>query len=715
MKSGLIAALLSAPVHVASSESRGHANPIRKVVTMLQSMQDKVEADGERETELYEKFMCYCKTAGGGLGEGIAEATAKIPQLESSIEEGTGKKAQLVSDIQGHKADRDAAKTAVAEATEIRAKEKAEFDKEKDEDTTDLKAVQKATKTLMGGMGGAFLQSPAAGVLRKVVSNRENMDSADREDVLSFLSVDSDDKEDTPGTMQIVGILKTMAEEMKKEIAEAEEDEAKSVSDFQSLVAAKKKEINALSKLIEEKLQRVGDLAVEITQNKNDLSETKAALSEDSKFASDLKFSCETKEKEWTIVVQTRSEEMTALAETIKVLNDDDAMDMFKKTLPGAGAASFMQIQVSEAEMRASALDVLRSANANHPGIDVIMLALGGKKAGFEDVIAHVDKLSAQLKMEQKEDDDKKEYCAESLDVGDDKKKSTEHDISDIDTSIAKAEESIAGLGEDIASLTAGIQALDKSVTESTEQRKQENADYTELMANDNTAKQVLEFARNRLNKFYNPKLYKAPPKRELTEEQRITVGMGGTLAPTAAPGGIAGTGIGASFLQVSSRRGAPPPPPESFDAYAKKSEESGGVLQMMDLLIKDIDKEMAGAGVDEKNAQADYEKFLADAADKRAKDSKLVSEKEGAKAETQSSLEGFKEDKAASKKELAATLDYIQSLHHDCDFLVRFFGLRKEARDREIDALSKAKAVLSGADYSFLQLGKSKHHFLRA
>merc|ERR1719181_845752 len=99
---------------------------------MLQSMQAKVEADGERETDLYEKFMCYCKSAGGGLGEGIAEATAKIPQLESSIEEGTGKKAQLVNDIQGHKADRKAAESATAEATEIRAKENAAFQKEKD-------------------------------------------------------------------------------------------------------------------------------------------------------------------------------------------------------------------------------------------------------------------------------------------------------------------------------------------------------------------------------------------------------------------------------------------------------------------------------------------------------------------------------------------------------------------------------------------------------
>jgi len=709
----LTAALASAPLHVESVESR--ANPIRKVVTMLQSMQEKVEADGEKETKLYEKFMCYCKTADGGLAEGIAEATAKIPQLESSIEEGTGKKAQLVSDIQGHKSDRDAAKEAVAEANGIRAKAKEAFNKEKDESTTDLKAVQKASKALMGGMGGSFLQSPTAEVLRKVVSNREDMASVDREDVLSFLSVDSDDKEDTPGSMQIVGILNTMAEEMQKEIAEAEEEEAKSIADHQALVAAKKKEIDALSKMIEQKLQRVGDLAVEITQNKNDLSETKDALSEDSKFAADLKSSCGTKEAEWQVTVKNRQEEILALSETIKVLNDDDALDLFKKTLPGAGASSFLQIQVTTAEMRASALEALRSSRTNHPGIDVIMLALSNKKEGFEDVIAHVDKLSAQLQVEQKEDDDKKAYCEIELDVGDDKKKSTEHDIGDINTAIAKAEESISGLGEDIEALTKGIKALDQSVTESTEQRKQENEDYSELMANDNTAKQVIEFARNRLNKFYNPKLYKAPPKRELTEEQRITLGMGGTLAPTAPPGGVAGTGIGASFLQMSARRGAPPPPPDTFGAYSKKAEESGGVLQMMDLLIKDLEKEMAGAGVDEKNAQADYEKFLKDAADKRAKDSKLVSEKEGAKAETQSALEGFKEDKKSAEKNLAATIDYIQSLHHDCDFLMKFFGLRKQARDQELDALSKAKAVLNGADYSFLQLGKSKHRFLRA
>merc|ERR1711865_935989 len=96
----------------------------------------------------------------------------------------------------------------------------------------------------------------------------------------------------------------------------------------------------------------------------------------------------------------------------------------------------------------------------------------------------------------------------------------------------------------EIAALTAAIKALDKAVAEATEQRKEENEDFTELMASDSAAKEILGFAKNRLNKFYNPALYKAPPKRELSDEDRATLAAGGTLAPTAAPAGIAGTGI---------------------------------------------------------------------------------------------------------------------------------------------------------------------------
>merc|ERR1719399_2494161 len=195
-------------------------------------------------------------------------------------------------------------------------------------------------------------------------------------------------------------------------------------------------------------------------------------------------------------------------------------------------------------------------------------------------------------------------------------------------------------LSDEIKALEEGIVALDKSVAEATEQRKEENEEFTELMANDAAAKELLGFAKNRLNKFYNPKLYKAPPKRVLSEEDRITVNMGGTLAPTAAPGGIAGTGV-TVLADVSAHDGrvAPPPPPATAAAFSKKSEESNGVIGMIDLLIGDLTKEMTEAETTEKDAQSDYEQAMKDAAEKRATDSKTLADKGKAKAELQASM----------------------------------------------------------------------------
>merc|ERR1719253_1428969 len=155
-----------------------------------------------------------------------------------------------------------------------------------------------------------------------------------------------------------------------------------------------------------------------------------------------------------------------------------------------------------------------------------------------------IDEMVNTLKTEQNDDDHKKEYCAAQFDQSDDKKKSLERSVSDQETAIEDMKEGIANAEADIKALEKSIKSLDKSVQDATDQRKAENEDFTELMATDSAAKELLNFAMNRLNKFYNPALYKAPPKRELTEEERIFVNNGGTLAPTAAPAGIAGTGI---------------------------------------------------------------------------------------------------------------------------------------------------------------------------
>merc|ERR1719444_582914 len=260
--------------------------------------------------------------------------------------------------------------------------------------------------------------------------------------------------------------------------------------------------------------------------------------------------------------------------------------------------------------MRSKAVAELKVFMQKHPKnarLELLALALEGKKVGFEKVIKMIDDMVVTLKVEQADDDAKKEYCAKELDSADDKKKGLERAVSDLETAIENGKDAIAKLTEEIAALTAGIKELDKNVVEATEQRKEENEDFKELMASNTAAKELMKFAKNRLNKFYNPKLYKAPPKTELSREDRIVENMSGTAAPTTAPGGIAGTGI--TVLAQTSHGEAPPPPPETFGPYTKKSEDSMGVMAMMDLLIADLDKEMTESETEEKDAQADYEK----------------------------------------------------------------------------------------------------------
>merc|ERR1719359_2812054 len=132
----------------------------------------------------------------------------------------------------------------------------------------------------------------------------------------------------------------------------------------------------------------------------------------------------------------------------------------------------------------------------------------------------------------------------------------------------------------------------------------------------------------------------------------------------------------------------------------------------MIDLLVKDLDKEMTVAKTEEKDAQGDYETMMKDSAAKRADDSKSLANKEKTLADLQANLQTSQDDKASTTKELGATLQYIQSLHNECDWLIQYFDVRKEARTSEIDALGKAKAVLSGADYSLVQT--KVHRFLR-
>merc|ERR1719243_159567 len=164
--------------------------------------------------------------------------------------------------------------------------------------------------------------------------------------------------------------------------------------------------------------------------------------------------------------MKLRSEELLALADTIKILNDDDALELFKKTLPAA-SASLLQLQVTVADQRQQALAAIRANR--RPELNFIALALQGKKVDFGKVIGMIDEMVKTLGAEQQDDNDKKEYCEMQFDLSDDKKKGLERGVSNLEKAIAKAKEAIATFADEIKALNEGIAALDKSVAEATE------------------------------------------------------------------------------------------------------------------------------------------------------------------------------------------------------------------------------------------------------
>merc|ERR1719251_763267 len=379
------------------------------------------------------------------------------------------------------------------------------------------------------------------------------MSSADREMLTSFLS---HSQGYAPQSGQIVGILKQMKETMEKTLAEIIATEEEAIKTYDALMAAKEKEVDANTAALESKLERVGQTGLDIVEMKEDLDDTKKALAEDKKFLAELEKGCATKEAEWDERCKIRADELLALSDTIKILNDDDALDLFKKTLP---SSSFIQVQDRSKTLRHRALVVLqavrKSKKGPQPRLDFIALALREQNTGtFDKVIGMIDEMVAILAEEQTADDDKKAYCEAELDKTEDSKKSLERKVDDLGAALEDTKGMIATLTEEIAALVDGIKALDKAVAEATENRKAENVAYKELMAADTAAEQLLSMAGNRLAKFYTPKLYVPPAKTELSAEQRIAVNMGSEAAP-----------VLAQVQQHDVASVAPPPPPETW------------------------------------------------------------------------------------------------------------------------------------------------------
>jgi chromosome segregation ATPase len=632
------------------------------------------------------------------MSKAVEEAGQKITELKSKLESSKAEKSQLDQELIQHKKDREAARGDLSTATSIREKEHAEFVETTGEDKANLDAMTAAVAALEKGMGKSFIQSNKESVkrLEKILQSSASVDDFQKSEILDLLQSKNPFGDYSAQSGEIVGILKAMKDEMDKDLGGAVSAEEATAAGFEELASAKKAEISAASAAIESKTVRAGELAVFVTTTADDIEDTTAEMTETEAFVANLAATCAAKKKEWAERQKMRAEEVSAISEAIKVLNDDDALDLFKKTLSlsqTSNSMGFLQKKSHGASVVLRARDVLRSVcrkgGVHSAEIALIQYSLKSKAIDFSKIIAQIDGMVKVLGEEQKNDDETKTFCDKELAKTDGKKSDTEEAIASSTAMIEEMTDQSATLKDEIASLQKEIKALDKAVAEATEQRKEEHEDSIVFLQENNMAVQLIEKAKNKLYKFYSPNLHKEEPKKELTDEEKILTNAGRDDLIT-------------SFMQVDDEdAAAPPPPPDTWGAYQKKEGKSNGVIALMDMLGKELTDGITEAEHEEKTAQKDYERLMSDSTASRSQMAESITSKEVAKADLDTKVESTKEKLTSQETELTNIKQYLASLHAECDFLVDNYDLRKAARENEVEGLKNAKSVLSGADLS--------------
>jgi len=495
-----------------------------------------------------------------------------------------------------------------------------------------------------------------------------------------------------------LGIMKQMKESMEANLAEAEADEAKAAAGFSDLEASKKKEIEVATEAIESKTVRSGELAVSVVQTKDALEDTIQEVADNEKFVSQLDEQCAAKQKEWAVRQKARADEVQAISEAIGILNDDDALDVFKKAAPDAAAFLQRSSPRTRASKAKNAQAILASLAArkgvNSQELHLILysmssklrLAAKGKVQKFDEIKKMIDDMVALLGKEQKDDDKQKSFCQDEFDRTADEEAAAKEKVAAITATIEEDTDALAQLTEEIATIQQEIKDIDKAVAQATEQRKEEHEESTNAAQMSQAALALVDKAKNRLKKFYQPSLLETKADSEEPQE-----------------GGL----FSSSFVQIRSHSrakdfmdslGSQPEAPETFSGEVKKNEKSAGVIGMMDQIIRDLEMDMKDAEYEEKTAQDDYAKLMGESQATRQQDVKSIADKEAAKADLEAKLVTDKETATSHATELSNVQTAISDLHGTCDFIIQNYDLRKEARGNEIDALKNAKAMLSGA-----------------
>jgi len=341
-------------------------------------------------------------------------------------------------------------------------------------------------------------------------------------------------------------------------------------------------------------------------------------------------------------------------------LSSDDAHDTFTNTF---NPSLFQKRAAAHDSRRASAAQLLTTVAKKVGSPKLATLAYRIRLDAFTKVKKAIDDMVAQLLKEKADEIKHRDFCVDEFDKNELQLGKKNRDQKDLKAKIEDLELNRKELSEAISTLKSEISELQVQLKRAGEDRETQSKEFQKTVADQRQTKKLLQKALGVLEGFYGKK----------------------------------------SFVQQAQEPAGPPPPP-GFKAY-KKSEASGGVMDMIQQIITDAKEMEAEAIRSEEDAQKTYEEFVKETnASIQAKSEDIVN-KSDSKAAAEADLVEAKEDMDAVKLEIDQLNKYRSELHGSCDFVMKNFELRQAARDEEVEALKQAKAILSGAKFAdFLQ-----------
>jgi len=693
--------LLAAGGFAAAEEPEADAaKPIRKVITLLEEMRTQAKKDAANDLEAYDKYMCWCETNKKEKTAAIKAAEQEIADLTTFLEEAAAKEGELKTEIAGLEEDIAADQDALAEATAVRSKEKEAFQAEEADMKETIALLTEAIAVLekvqllqkKGAKGDVKRAETVLLQVRSIVATRfpkfQNVMQRDLFDLMGSMeesprrmrgteSAAFEQKAAQPNGLvgnaagaksynsrsgSIFGILQEMKEEFQRDLGEAQAKDLAAEESFQKLKAAKLSEIKAATEQKKQKDKELADLLYKASKAKESVEKAKAAIEADQKFLATLEKDCKDEEIAYQERLKVRDEEIQALSETLKILTDDAARELYDKTM------SLLQMDASQTS-RALALrrSVEHIANIARKNGNTALAALAVRMQldAFTKVKEMMDKMLAALLKQQQAEYDKNVKCKKDIDVTEDSIKEGEELKADLGEKHQMLTDTISTLKSEIEELKADVKAMEISLKAAGEERKAQNELFQVSVSNQRAVVNILNKANKRLMDFYSASLVQVKQHNQQT------------------PGAASS---------------APPPSPKAA-GYAK-SAGAGGALQLLATVIKDAEVVEVELTTTEQKSQKDYAQFVQDATNSIETDRSSIESKTGEVAENEAALSETEKEQLLNQEELDKLNELLKAHHAECDYVMKYFDIRQEARQEEMDAIKDAKAILSGADF---------------